>query len=149
MLPLFDIKKSLLLLILVILTSCGREIPIKISPLHPYYTDQNEKGDKQRDVYFFVKNFKGNSGDYDSLISFANKYRRGDTSNSKHLSILFYTESKDINEKYRENESDLLAWHTKELVLFIGWDDQRLSVLQKFHDGKFLDTSNVKIIRIE
>lgn len=137
------------LFMILLLASCTSKKQIKIMPLNPFSKVSTKEGKTTRDVYFLVKNWSFNSDkNYKALNDFSDNFKRSDTALSNLCAINFFKESDLTNENFKELESDLIEWHTKDLIFSKGCQDDSVVYIQRFRNGEVLDTSDVKIIDI-
>lgn len=137
------------LTIVVLLVSCTSKKQLEIVPLSPYYKVETKHGKTIKSIYFLVKHWEDqNSRQYDTLNEFSDVYKLSDTTKCNICSIYFYKESNRTNEEYRESESDFIDWHSKDLVFSKEWQGDKVVYIQRFKNGKVIDTSDVRIIDI-
>ncbi len=137
------------LIVIVVLISCSSKKQVEIVALDPYFKMEAKEGRTVRSIYFLVKNWEDqNDKNYDTLNKFSDEYKLSDTSKCSICSIYFYKESNRTNESYIESESDLIDWHSEDLIFSKEWQDDKVVYIQKFKNGKVVDTSDVKIIDI-
>jgi len=135
--------------IIVLLISCSSKKQVEIVALNPYSKVETKGSKTIKSIYFLVKNWEDqNDKNYDTLNKFSDEYKLSDTSKCSIFSIYFYKESNRTNDGYIESESDLIDWHSKDLVFSKEWQDDKVVYIQRFKNGKVVDTSDVKIIDI-
>lgn len=137
------------LIIIVLLISCSSRKKVEIVALDPYSKVEANGSKTIRSIYFLVKNWEDqNDKNYDILNKFSDEYKLSDISKCSICSIYFYKESNRTNENYIESESDLIDWHSKDLIFSKGWQGDKVVYIQRFKNGKVIDTSDVRIIDI-
>src|SRR5574343_1727102 len=137
------------LIMVFLLVSCNSKNELELVPLNPYFKISTKDGKIKKNVYFLVKNWRvKNDKSYDVLNEFSDKFKRSDTSTCNLCAINFYHESNTINKDYKESESDLIEWHSKELIFSKGWQENKVIYIQRFRNGEVIDTSDVKLIDV-
>ena len=143
-------KLTLTTILFVMLTSCVSKKQVEIIPLHPYFKYSSMLGKETKQVYFLVKNWNfSNKSNYGILNAFSEKYKLVDTSRYEFYSINFFLNSNFTNEGYKESESDLIEWHSKDLLFSKGWEKNEVRFIQRYVNGQLIDNGDTKIIDIE
>lgn len=142
-------RKLYQVIMVLLLVSCTSKKQIEIVPFNPYFKENTKEGKTTREVYFLVKNWATkNENRYDVLNEFSDGFKQSDTSKCNLCAIIFYKESDFTNETYKESESDLIEWHSKDLIFSKGWQNNKVIYVQRFRNGEVIDSGDVKMIDI-
>lgn len=129
-----------------LISSCQKDT-LKILPLSPYVTEINDTiidGSETKKVkfkYYFVENYDyGDSSNNKEILDFVAKHLDKNYKEYGQYEIHFFKKTQILNEKFVDNESEELAWHYYQDVLYVFlWFSGKLIFSHKYHDGKCLN----------
>lgn len=120
--------KKILIYFIIVNISCSLKKTLTITDLSPYSDSDTAPGYTAKHRYFLVKNYEyEDSSKFLVLKKYAFDHMDSDYRSFGIYVIDFFKESSTTNENYRQTHSDLIDYHSKDLIFDFYW-----------HNGKYV-----------
>jgi hypothetical protein len=129
--------RKLLIFLTIINISCSSKKTLIITKLNPYFDTDSAIGYTAKHRYFLVKNYDfGDSSQFMQLKNYAFEHLDSDYRNFGIYVIAFFKESVTTNEKYKQTRSDLIDYHSNDLVTDFYWHKGEYVTGKIYHEKK-------------
>ena len=114
---------------------------LSIYPLHPFKETDTINNKIVKYKYFTVTNYQyGNEKQLKRIKRFVKESLDKDYREFLKYFVVIYKESNAVTRNFRQTESDLLAWHGKDIIYDFEWAHGKFSYYSIYKNGKIIST---------